>query len=492
MAAVSSSRLKGDRYQHLYSWFELLPLLDDVPPYEYAILENVDAGSADDITLHPVTGSGKVTRFIQVKFHVDQRNTYSFDSLIELVGTSKTSLLAKLFKTWRKLRSQGPVEIWLVSNWAAHTDLGSFVAGDSAAFRATFYECAKTGTLKEIHDKIISVLNTDDDELHKFCSDLRFRLAYEPTSELQRSVDDRMARYHLQTGDKAQALAMDAVKKWIEQEQACKITVDVLNSKIKELGLYAEEPDSLPAVWIHGWVKQTYDENCLSDLDWTHAFDRDSRRVPTQLEWESELYPMLKETKTKLNALPKGRGKKFDLRGKVSLSISVAIGATFPKVAGYVIRTEQPTPSGVKLWASDEQPSAAALIASKLGIVEHQDAENIIVSLSITGDAGPDVLAFANASNLNFFSATNLTPSVGASSSAVSSGSDCNAYSISAREIIRKLKNENRRSTIHLFIYGPASIALFLGQYLNALGNIILYEKSPSGDYVEALSLATG
>ena len=53
MAEQSRSRLQGDRFQHLYSWYELLGLLDDDTPFEYAIIEHPDAGAADDITFHP-------------------------------------------------------------------------------------------------------------------------------------------------------------------------------------------------------------------------------------------------------------------------------------------------------------------------------------------------------------------------------------------------------------------------------------------------------
>jgi hypothetical protein len=455
-------------------------------------LENVEAGSADDITLHPPTSSGKATRFVQVKFHVDLSQNYSFDKLLELVGTSTTSLLAKLFKTWKKLRTNGPVEICLVSNWAAHEELGTFVGGDTAAFRESFYDCSKKANLKGIHDKIILVLETSDEELHEFCNDLRFHLSYEPTTVLERSVDDRMGRYNLKTGKVARSSAMDAIKEWIEQDHAVKITAEILKAKIDELNLHEEQPDVIPSIWIHGWVKQTYGQKCFAELDWTSAFDRDSRRVPTQQELDTVLLPMLKDTRTKLTNLPNGLGKKFDLRGKVSLSISTAVGAAFPKVGGFIIRSEQPTAGGIKLWSSDEESSGDLLIEHRLGIEEDPNSQNVIVAISITGDAGPDVLAFANSANVTFSSAVNLMPTAGAGASSVTSGANCNAYAISARELIRKLKNDNRRSTMHLFIYAPASFALFLGQYLNALGKIILYEKSIDGDYIQALSLSTG
>lgn len=78
MGEQSAARLEGDRYQHLYSWYELLRLLDDESGYEYAYVEHPEAGAADDVTLHPPAGSDRAARYVQIKWHVDQRDAYSF------------------------------------------------------------------------------------------------------------------------------------------------------------------------------------------------------------------------------------------------------------------------------------------------------------------------------------------------------------------------------------------------------------------------------
>src|SRR2546421_333494 len=57
VAEQSASRLGGDDYQHLYSWFELLRLLDPESPYESAVVEHPQAEATDDITFHPRKGS---------------------------------------------------------------------------------------------------------------------------------------------------------------------------------------------------------------------------------------------------------------------------------------------------------------------------------------------------------------------------------------------------------------------------------------------------
>ena len=52
MGNQSASRLEGDRYQHLYSWFELLQLLPEGSTYSHGIVEHPEAGAADDVTLY--------------------------------------------------------------------------------------------------------------------------------------------------------------------------------------------------------------------------------------------------------------------------------------------------------------------------------------------------------------------------------------------------------------------------------------------------------
>src|SRR5579883_1450506 len=63
MGEQSAARLAGDDYQHLYSWFELLQLLPLDSPYSHGFVEHPQAGSADDVTLHPRTKDGQPNIF---------------------------------------------------------------------------------------------------------------------------------------------------------------------------------------------------------------------------------------------------------------------------------------------------------------------------------------------------------------------------------------------------------------------------------------------
>ena len=140
MGEQSAARLGGDDYQHLYSWYELLRLLDEDSPYAYAYVEHPEAGAVDDVTFHPAVPSSVPTRLVQVKWHVDYTSQYTFESLLA-VATGSRSLLRKIFDSWKALGDNGPVEVWLVSNWspAPEPDLGAYLSDRGGRLKDEFF-----------------------------------------------------------------------------------------------------------------------------------------------------------------------------------------------------------------------------------------------------------------------------------------------------------------------------------------------------------------
>jgi len=301
MGEQSATRLQGDRYQHLYSWYELLQLLDKDSPYEQGFVEQEQAGSADDVTLHARAGSSRRTKFVQVKWHVDHRNSYSLISLTEIASGTR-SLLKKLFDTWRMLASQGRIEIWLVSNWSAAPDLGSFIRAQDWSLKPEFLLCTPKSDAGRGLSKWKEQLNAPEEEISTFCSNLRLRLGFAGIRDLEEMVDDRMARHGLRIGDNPRAIAIDIVSKWIELGGLHKrITRASLVEALKERKLLANRVDSpLVGMTIHGWSKRHYDVQPHEELDWTRFFDRESRRIPSQDDWTCDLLPQLRRAKAEL------------------------------------------------------------------------------------------------------------------------------------------------------------------------------------------------
>lgn len=215
MGEQSASRLEGDRYQHLLSWYELLRLLDAGSPFSYGYVEHPAAGSADDVTLHARPGAGVASRYMQVKWHVDHRDSYSLAGLVTPPRVGR-SLLRKLLESWLVLRPLGPVEIWLLSNWASAADLGRYLHGRDHCFTEAFFEQPPRGALKKHWAEWEQRLGVSAEMLRAFCKDLRLRLGVGGIADLEEQVDDRMGRLGLRMGRQPRAIAVDGLREWIE------------------------------------------------------------------------------------------------------------------------------------------------------------------------------------------------------------------------------------------------------------------------------------
>lgn len=489
MGEQSGARLGGDDYQHLYSWREILGLLDENSPYEYAYIEHPRAGAADDLTLHPKAGSGMPTRFIQVKWHVGFGQQYTFEKLVEVGAGSARSLLRKLYDSWKQLRADGPIEVWLVSNWspAPHPDLGSYLSDREPHLSEPFFVRRRPSPVAKARRTWAEKLGVPEADAVEFWRALRFQLGSTSLRCLTDAVDDRMGRHGLRLGANARAAVVDEIRQRIQQGgEAKRITRDVLLSIIESRDLRADTPDA-PAVrlWIHAWDEQGYDVPPTAELDWTPYFDREERRVPTADEWREVLTPQLRSVRKRFGELPDG--KYIDLRGKLSLTAGLAVGATFPQVAGFSFRIEQPTGGDLFLWRSDVPASDARFVQVEEG---GRSGGDLAIGLSISGQGAADLKRFTSAAGIPAFAYAE--PATGTGHFAIRSAGDAVALAASAKEFIRESRERYHAGRVHLFLYSPITFAVFLGQVLNAVGAVVCYERTSDGSYQESVTLRTG
>jgi hypothetical protein len=489
MGEQSSSRLKGDDYQHLYSWYELLQLLDPNSPYSHGFVEHPNAGAADDVTLH--SEKEIVAKYTQVKFHVDHTSQYSSTSVTEIPAGSTRSVLQKLFDSWKRLREEKTtrIEIWLVSNWASAEDIGRFLH-DTCALKEEFFSGGSRSDAVKIRTDWRRSVGATEEDLHAFCRSLRLRLGYSGFQELEEKVDDRMARYGLRFGKDPRAIALDTVRTWIKEGGEHKrIDRAALEALIRERHLRAT-PVEQPRVslWIHGWAKRYYDQTPTIELDWTSYFQLDSRTVATQSQWEKELFPQLRNARGKFAAME--GGTYIDFRGKLPLTASLAVGFVFSEGFGARFRVEQPSGGETLFWRSDAGIETFELEARETPL--NDKATEGIVALSITGDATPDIERLVYSHPGRFRAILSLSPKQGPSATSIRTAGEASSVATHTKEELRRLRREHGLSALHLVLYSPSSVALFLGQRMNALGTVLTWERSPDGSYQPSVTLLTG
>ncbi|HEV2146276.1 MAG TPA: SAVED domain-containing protein [Longimicrobiaceae bacterium] len=485
MGEQSAARLAGDRYQHLYSWYELLRLLDE--DYEYGYVEHPRAGAADDVTLHAPLGSGKASKFVQVKFHVTLGQLYSTESLVE-VETGVRSLLHKLFDSWRALKDQGPVEIWLVSNWAAAPEFGRFI-GQNRGLCDDFFVGGDRSAAGRARRRWREAVGVSPEEFAPFCRALRLRLGFGGLDEVEELVQDRMRAYGLRYGPRVLAEVVDEVaSRIITGGEAKQVTSESLQEVISRRQLWASAPDEPKvSLWVHGWARRVWDRQPTLELDWTGHFNRDRRELPAPEVWTDSLLPALRSAREALSGTP--GGAYIDFRGKLPLSGSLAVGQAFPEVAGFSFRTEQPMGGETFLWRSDAPATGRDFVVRE---ERGESGDDLLIVLSITGEAWHDAETFFASVPGRFSAVVYAEPDSGPGPGSIQSAGDAVALAGRGKELMRDRRRRYGARRVHLVLYGPATFALFLGQRLNALGPVVSYERTAEGSYQAAIILQTG
>ena len=288
-------------------------------------------------------------------------------------------------------------------------------------------------------------------------------------------------------GENARAIVLDEISQRIQRGgEAKRITRGEILEIADRRGLWSDVPDA-PEVrlWVHGWARQGYDGEPTVELDWTDLFDREERRIATPQEWTDRLWPELRAARERFAATPEG--KYVDIRGRLPLTVALAIGAALPEVAGFGLRVEQPTTGTTSLWKTGVPPSDAVFeVRSESGA----PGPDVLLGLGMTGRCLADVKGLApriGASALVY-----AEPAAGVGTSALRDASDAAALARSGKDLLRVVREKYGARRVHLVLFGPAGFALFLGQLLNAVGTIVTYERSVDGDYQESVTLRTG
>lgn len=487
MGEQSKTRLDGDDYQHLYSWHELIRLLEEDSPYDHGYVEHSGAGAADDVTLHP-RNVGSASRYVQVKYHVDFRAGYGFATFLQSDKPTERGLLRKLFDSWKKLRESGPCEIWLVSNWACDDELGSVVCGNSWSLLQKFFKSGERSKLGKSRKAWKEALQASDLEFEDFVKSLRLRFSFGSHTDLEEKCDDRMGFLGMKRGPGPRAHAIAAVRDWIKAGGENKrVTRASIEAAIAKFDLAAPKKGApVVSLFVHGWAKRAFDVLPTVELDWTSRFDRQERTIPDGDGWKI-LQADLNDVKEKLSSIQNGNF--IDFRGKVPLCCGVLLGASFPAVGGYTFRTEQPSGNEIALWDSNDSPS---LLEFAIKHEEGKQGDDVLVFLAITGDGRDDALAFYGEHHPPFAKVVYAEPKSGAGPRSLSSAADAVALAVSGKNVLRHARSSAKATTLHLVVFGPLSFALFLGQQLNSLGTVVTYERNSEGGYQAAATLKTG
>jgi len=469
MANQSASRLLGDRYQHLYSWHKVLDLLYPVLDVTKVRVEDEDALSMDDVTMHH--GDGRA-RYYQVKFHVDHRDGYSQASLTK-AEQAKRSLAQKWFRSYQRLMKAGgsyPPELFLVSNWTWHKDdvLPQFICGIHGSVKESLWEAGPASHGGKLRLELCAHLTVDDAGLAEFLRRLRFKVAFGDLADVERSVAERMQNLGLRHDAAALHTADGIVREWISRGPQ-ELSRELVFKKIGECGLWlpAEEPRALH-VHLLTIKEQRFDIEPDYRLDWREHFigpeNQKGHEVVAPETWNARLMPELIALEQRVNTETATRF--IRVRGKSRLSAWTAFGFVFSGVNGYVLEVEQ---NGMR-WLSSAAPSSGFDLASNGPDGERCSGEGdtVAVGISVSGSLDEQVRRDVQRRG-NVRALLLLRPERELGAGCLRDASDATGLAGACKRLMRDFAARHHARRMLLYYFGPLAGASFIGHQLNAV-----------------------
>src|SRR3989442_14887937 len=110
--SASGARIRGDDYQHVVAWIQVLRALQPGSGITSIGIEDSDAGNADDVTTYKGDAPAE---WYQVKSAVDAREPASMAWLMESSKAGGLSILQRLYRTWAEQKKRS-IKLVLLTN----------------------------------------------------------------------------------------------------------------------------------------------------------------------------------------------------------------------------------------------------------------------------------------------------------------------------------------------------------------------------------------
>ena len=203
------ARTEGDVYQGLFFWRQAADLLRPASMVERVILEHDEADGVDDVAVFyrkpGVNAGGWMVSadYFQLKYHVDNRDSYSSDALIDPAFiNAKSSLLQRFHSAYTNLASEHVAfRLHLASNWRWKDDdkLGQRLREYDGELPPKFFGDGPRGDLGKVREKWRTHLELDDDAFRAFAKTLRFQLDHFGRRDFKAYVYKTLEAVGLQT-----------------------------------------------------------------------------------------------------------------------------------------------------------------------------------------------------------------------------------------------------------------------------------------------------
>jgi hypothetical protein len=497
------ARTEGDVFQGLFFWRQAADLLRPSSMVERVVLEHDEADGVDDVAVFyrkpGVNAGGRMVSadYFQLKYHVDNRESYSSDALIDPAFiNAKSSLLQRFHTAYTNLASKhADFRLHLASNWRWRDDdkLAQLLREYDGELPRKFFDDGPRSDLGKVREKWRSHLALEDDAFTAFAKTLRFQLDHFGRRDFKAYVYATLEAVGLQTpsADRAACPYESLIQQFLMNGPN-----SFEGASFRELcdreGLLTDgssgQPEA-PTIGVRSFVRfaerlesEVKEIVCVSD-------NFEGRHLASGGSWHTAASKVLTflgdpDRRARLRGVPSAIA--LECHG----SLALLAGWELSRNSGVEVAPIQKPSLGIWRPSPDAECDASWVTQMFERTAEHQD---IAICLSVTHDVRADVEEFLASEGAPEVGRLLLVNPEGGPSPQSIKGPD-HAHRLAAQlpGVLAEAR-PTRAARAHVFFACPNGLMFFIGQQREALGRIALYEfdfgLERDGSYRHSLSL---
>ena len=470
----SGARIRGDDFQHLAGWVQVVQALFRGSNVEKIGIEDPMQPGADDVTVYRSPGR---SLFLQAKSAVDARQPASFRWFCDPSDAGGPSILQKFYRVWSNCASTARPKLVLLTNRPADCDdpLMRLRDGRDGTIAARLTGVAPGGAAGRARDDLIAHLGVTEEELIQFLGDFR-----PDVGRLDDDLKDQ-ARYcmyaaGLRGDDEAIRKGVDMVHDWVTSGERRVRTLDQLRAEVGALGLGDHMGTGL--LLIQALDRVRLSSSASVTIDWVDHYRGDEPRVRRELTDPTLWMQFRRDLRDAAQSLRAQGHRSVLVEGCARLPTWFAAGVELCQTAGFDV---------VSLQGGIPWPSSGPVAPFPLAEAHDQQlgsGPDVAVAVAISGEIAVDVLPYVRTALPSVGRYVSLVPLAGPSGNVIAGQDEARACAISVRDRVRELSRSARPRTLHLFLCCPRGMALLLGHWWDRMPLTQLHEDMSSRGYL--------
>ena len=487
MAKRINARRKGDQYQARVFWLKLLQMRTG-DYIQSVTLESDQVSFVDDVVvsyrkpiIERVTERQEIVHdFIQCKYHMTQRDAFTYENLIDpRFINCKDSMLKRLYDAYLHLSNElaeNTFRLYIFSNW--HWDHRDALAAHlhEEMIRPTFYEKGPRSKQGEVRTKLAAHLGISEDAFCPFFNAVRFTLGKDLT-DLGKDMEPLIEMAQLQPIDPATIHNIYDNLTWELFGQGHN-TFDekTFNQMVREEKLIAPSSTEHSEISIQSFSQFARRPHDLQadHLDLLQFFD--GRYIKSDSYWVKEIPEKISRFMLNEDLL--------DLPQPIHIFFDCHLSIAF--FAGHLISPKH----AIQIISAQKIGSNYTLCEQNITDVETElwkfqtsgkIGEELVVGISVTHPVETHLQPYLEAENLTDLPQILVYPIAGTHPKAVSDGD--HAWQL-GYQLAKRLRDmiSNTCYKIHLFFAVPAALAYIFGHTLGHIAKVIqVYEHDFEG-----------